>query len=782
MLTADEQGLTESEVAERCAAGATNDARQETSRSVLDIVRANVLTRFNAILGGLLVVILIVGPLQDALFGIVLVANALVGIVQELRAKRSLDRLALLTVPSASVVRSGKVSRLALAAIVLDDVLVLDRGDQVVVDGIVLRSDHLEVDESLLTGESEPVPKVAGDEVLSGSFVVAGSGSCRATRVGRDAYARQLASEARAFTLVHSELRAGIDRILRIVTWVLVPTAALLVSSQVASHESLSDALRGSVAGIGSMVPEGLVLLTSVAFAAGVVRLARRRVLVQDLAAIEVLARVDVVCLDKTGTLTEKELVMTSLEMVGGSDDAATLSVLNTLASSEKHPNPTLAAIAAKTSGAAGLRCLDLVPFSSARKWSAIDCGDSGAWILGAPEIVMPDRGDVALLARVEALAEDGGRVVLLARAVPGLSGEQLPASREPAALVVLQERVRSDARGTLAFFAAQGVAVKVLSGDHPATVASVAARVGLEPGSPVDARELRGGDVGLEQALSKATVFGRVSPQQKRAMVAALQRQGHVVAMTGDGVNDVLALKAADLGVAMASGSSASRAVAPIVLLDSSFAGLPQVLDEGRRVIANIERVACLFVTKTVYAWLLALSVGVARLPFPFLPRHLTVISSLTIGIPAFFLALAPNTERARPAFVNRVVRFAVPAGTVAAAATFAAYALARSEPSSSMVEARTGATLALFGIGLWVLGILARPWTIGRQALVVAMAMVFACVMALPPARTFFELDAPTPLVAVEVLGAVAVGNAALEVGWRVSRSLELRWRRRR
>jgi len=752
-------GLTAAAVAERVARGQINDVPAAPSRTVREIVRANVLTRFNALLGSLLVVILIVGPIQDALFGGVLIANAAIGILQELRAKRTLDRLAVLTAPAARIVREGTVREMPVSAVVLDDVLELHPGDQVVVDGAVLEASGLEVDESLLTGESEPVVKRAGDEVLSGSFVAAGSGRFRATRVGAEAYAAQLAEQARRFTLTRSELRTGIDRILRIVTWLLVPTAILLLASQLRSNAGLREALRGSVAGTVAMVPEGLVLLTSVAFAVGVVRLARRRVLVQELPAVEVLARVDVLCIDKTGTLTEGHLAVEEVEVLG--EGAAHREALAALAAADPHPNATLRAIgeAFPDGGRTGWAPVRAVPFASARRWSAAAFGPHGAWVLGAPEALVPD-GSTPVRGRALEHAEAGRRVVLLSRTEALPDGERLPERLEPVAFVILGDRVRETASRTLAYFARQGVRVKVISGDHPATVAAVARRVGAEGADdPVDGAALPEDPEALEQVLEERSVFGRIGPQQKRAMVGALRSRGHVVAMTGDGVNDVLALKDADIGVAMGSGSSATRAVAQLVLLDSTFDALPSVVGEGRRVLGNIERTSNLYVTKTAYAMLIALGVGVAGLPFPFLPRHLTLIGSLTIGIPSFFLALAPNRERSRPGFLARVLRFAVPAGTLAAAATFLAYVLARDEPGVSLAEARTAATMVLLWIGFLVLSVIAAPLTRWRLALVWAMPALFVLALLVPEARTFFALHPPPLIVWLAGFGIAAL-----------------------
>jgi cation-transporting P-type ATPase E len=767
------EGLTRAEAAERRRSGESHEVATRTSRSVKDIVRANVLTRFNAILGALLLVILVVGPLQDAVFGLILVANTGIGIVQELRAKRTLDRLAVVSAPTARVVREGRVRERPAADVVLDDVLALQPGDQVVVDGVMREADGLEVDESLLTGEAEPLSKRPGAPVLSGSFVVAGTGRYQAARVGADAYAERLAGQARHFTLVRSDLRDGIDRLLRVLTWVLWPVGVLLVVSQLLADHPLDDAVRGSVAGVVTMVPEGLVLLTSIAFAVGAVRLGQRRVLVRELPALEGLARVDVVCLDKTGTLTSGHLRLVAVEPLdggeGSGDGEEVADVLAAMGAADPHPNASLQAVADAYARPPGWTLRRSVPFSSARKWSAADFGASGAWVLGAPEVLLTGRADAWVHARVDRHTRAGRRVLLLARGAALTGDEALPEPLRPAALVVLGDELRDDAADTLRYFAEQGVAVKIVSGDHPDTVAAVGDALGLErAGGPVDARDLPSDPPALAQVLETSTVFGRVMPAQKRAMVAALQARGHTVAMTGDGVNDVLALKDADIGVAMGSGTSATRAVAQVVLLDSRFSALPHVVAEGRRVIGNVERVANLFLTKTVYATLLALAVGIAQLPFPFLPRHLTLVSVFTIGLPGFFLALAPNRQRARPGFVGRVMRFAVPAGAVAAAATFTAYGLAREEVDVSLTEARTAGTLVLVGVALWVLGILARPANRARRLLVGAMAAGFLATLALPAARGFFALDPPKPLVWLAAVGVVALAGLALEAGW--------------
>jgi cation-transporting P-type ATPase E len=775
------QGLTVAEVAERVESGRVNRAPGGTSRSMWDIVRANVFTRFNAILGTLLVVILTIGPLQDALFGVVLVANTGIGIYQEWRAKRTLDRLSLLTAPAVTVARNGERREISLEDVVDDDVVELGQGTQIVADGEVLAADALEVDESLLSGESVPEARGPGDEVLSGSFVTAGQGWYRADRIGAESYANQLASEARRFSLVRSELRRGTDRILQFVTWLIIPIAILLIFSQLAesTDDSIGDAIRGTVAGVGSMIPEGLVLLTSIAFTAGVLRLGRRQVLVQELAAIEGLARVDIVCTDKTGTITEPSLEVADVHPLDGVDAGNAESALGALAAADPEPNASMRALADRYPSP-GWTPTWRVAFSSAKRYSGTGFREHGDWVLGAPNVLLDaargdGRGDESERDRAAALVDQetrqGRRVLLLARTRGEPSGDG-PPEGQPVALVVIEERIRENARSTLDYFASQDVTVKVVSGDDPRTVGAVAARVGIANAeSPRDARELPDDPDELADVMETTGVFGRVGPQQKQAMVRALQARGHTVAMTGDGVNDVLALKEADLGVAMGSGAPVSRAVAPVVLLDSDFGSLPPVLGEGRRVIANVERVANLFLTKTVYAALLALIVGVARVPFPFLPRHLTIVSSLTIGIPAFFLALAPNAQRARPGFVERVLRFAVPAGTVAAACTIAAYALARSESGVSQTEARTTATITLFLVALWVLAILARPTNPWRAGLVLAMAGAFAVIMAVPGLQDFFALNPPRNELVLAAIGIAAAGGFVIEMGWRIS-----------
>ncbi len=767
-------GLTAAEVQERTARGQVNDSGERTSRTLSEIIRANVFTRFNAILGVALLAILIIGGLQDATFGIILVFNSGIGIFQEVRAKRKLDQLAVLNAPRARVVRDGQATDVAVETVVLDDLLELRTGDQIPCDGAVRAADGLEVDESLLTGESDPLDKRVGDEVLSGSFVVAGSGRFQATRVGADAYAAKLAAEARRFQLTRSELMDGINTILRIITWVLIPVSGLLLWSQTRDHD-FSEGVRFTVAGVVAMVPEGLVLLTSIAFMVAALSLARRNVLVQELPAVEGLARVDVVCLDKTGTLTEGEIVFDELEAWDGGDQDLCAQALGAIADDENR-NATAVALAAHFESPGWTRT-GAVPFSSARKWSAVQFDGQGSWVMGAPEMVFPDVSTPAsgtVRARADEIAAGGRRTLVLARSDAPLDGEVLPSPLTPVALVMFAEKVRPDAAETLAYFHDQGVTLRVISGDNPRTVAAVASRLGL-PGAEdggFDARELPEDEAEMAEVLEQHAVFGRVTPQQKRAMVGALQSKGHVVAMTGDGVNDALALKDADIGVAMGSGAAATRAVAQLVLLDGKFATLPGVVAEGRRVIANIERSANLFVTKTVYAVIIAIAVVIAAWPYPYLPRHLTIISTFTIGIPGFFLALAPNPRRYIPGFILRVLRFTIPAGTIAAGAALVAYAIARYGHDLNNREIRTTSALVLIAVGLWVLVIQARPFNWWKSLLVASMAGSIAVILAVGFIRDFYAVEMPPANVLLEASGVALVAIILLEVAFRLSR----------
>ena len=811
-------GLSAVGVAARVRDGLTNAYRVRTSRSTTAILRANIFTIFNAILATALIIVLTVGHWADALFGFVLILNTATGTIAEVRAKRALDRLAFLDAPTACVVRDGREIELAVADVVLDDVLRLRSGEQVPADATVLDAEGLEVDESILTGESDPVRPRTGDRVLSGTTVTAGTALARATAVGAASYANRLAREARRYSVVTSELQVGTNRVLRWISWVIVPVALLLLWSQMhgtaisassaANAASAADsagaamgqwrtALVASVAGVVGMVPQGLVLLTSVNFATASLTLARRRVLVQELPAVEVLARVDTLCLDKTGTLTTGRIALTDVladDGAGGLVDATTALREPLLAlTGGADPNATAKAVREglieplepSTDGTAlpgpesvEPRVHDTIAFSSRRKWSAAVL-DEETWLMGAPEILFAGAdGGPELLAHAQRLSTGGVRVVAIARAQQSCrrddDGEaQLPEGRHAVGLVVLSEQIRPDAAQTLAYFRAQGVDVKIISGDNPTTVAAVAADAGVvspSGGAPtaLDARELPTEATdstaldALAEAVEGAQVLGRVVPEQKRALVQALQSRGHTVAMTGDGVNDSLALKDADLGIAMGNGAPATKAVARMVLLSGEFSALPGVVAEGRRVMANTERIASLFLAKTIYASLIAVVVAITAIGYPFLPRQLTIVSSLTIGIPAFALALAPNDRRYRSGFLRRVLTLAVPAGLVAGIMTLAARQWLALE-GAEQAQVTTAATLVLVVSGLSLLTLTARPLLGWRLGLVLLMAGAAVLGVLIPGVREFFVLAWPDPgtwLTIVVAGGAAVVG----------------------
>ncbi|BDY26931.1 HAD-IC family P-type ATPase [Mycolicibacterium mageritense] len=811
-LTTTSAGLTDAEVAQRVADGKTNDVPTRAARSVSEIVRANVFTRINAILGVLFIIVLSTGSIINGAFGLLIIANSAIGIIQEIRAKQTLDKLAIVGQAKPTVRRESGSRAVLPAEVVLDDVIELGPGDQIVVDGELIEEANLEVDESLLTGEADPIAKDVGDAVMSGSFVVAGTGAYRATKVGREAYAAKLAEEASKFTLVKSELRNGINKILQVITYMLVPAGLLIIYTQLFTTdprilESLEQTFhdivdndggwRESLAIIMSqifttdavwhepvlrmvgalvpMVPEGLVLMTSIAFAVGVIRLGRRQCLVNELPAIEGLARVDVVCADKTGTLTENGMRVSDLQSLA---DYPVADVLAQLAADDARPNASMLAIAEAYPQPPGWTATATAPFKSATKWSGASYGEHGNWVIGAPDVLLDPSSPAA--EQAEQIGAQGLRVLLVGSSDRAVDAPDAPGAVTPVALVVLEQRVRPDARDTLDYFASQHVTVKVISGDNAVSVGAVAGTLGLH-GETMDARRLPEESDALAETLEEYTTFGRVRPDQKRAMVHALQSRGHNVAMTGDGVNDVLALKDADIGVAMGSGSSASRAVAQIVLLDNRFATLPYVVGEGRRVIGNIERVSNLFLTKTVYSVLLAILVGLAGLSakifgtdpllYPFQPIHVTIAAWFTIGIPAFILSLAPNNERAHSGFVRRVMTSALPSGLVVGTVTFVSYLLAYQGKAASVTEqtqASTAALITLLVSSVWVLSVVARPYEWWRVLLVAVSVLAYVLIFAMPVTQKLFMLDPSNAPLTFMALGIGVIGAALIEVLW--------------
>ena len=795
-------GLTSKEVVQRIESGQSNAVKTSTSRSVQDIVRANVFTLFNGIIFAAMVLVLITGSWRDAVFGFVIIINTGIGIVTELRAKRTLDKLSILVASEFLVHRDGRDVEVPHNEIVLDDLLWIRAGEQVPADGQIIQTWGLELDESMLTGESRTVRHKVGEQVYSGATAVSGMALVKVNAVGSHSYAATLTAQAKVYKKTVSDLNKGINTILKFMTFLVVPLCILLILSQIHTVGGWGTALStgewrqavvSAVAGVVGMIPEGLVLLTSLNFAVAAMRLARHNTLVQELESVETLARVDALNLDKTGTITDGGIAFNRLVMLDSANAAAEQAATQALydCCNEEQPNGTgqavLAGLKAQGYGAGAVE--SRVPFSSARKWSAVrKSGET--WYMGAPEVIISAlEGDYSsVLQQVNEYANDGNRVLLVARSTAPLSprsglrdaveganvsdGPQLDVQAEPVALVLCSEKIREDAERTLAWFREQGVRCRVISGDNPVTVGAIARRVKLtgdhEPVA-MDARELPEDVNELARVLENVDVLGRVLPDQKKAIVQALHTQNHVVAMTGDGVNDALAIKEADLGIAMGNAAPATKAVAQVVLVDSKFSHLPDVVARGRQVMANMERVASLFLVKTVYSALISLGVVLTQIPYPYLPRHITYIGALTIGMPAFILALAPNTRRYMPGFLKRVVAFALPGGIATALSVLlAAWVLPPvmgwnvTGDAADLSALRATSAIILFAMGVFVLARVARPLNGWRGVLVAVFAAAGVIGAFVPFVANFFALILPTGATMVATL--IALAGSAL------------------
>jgi P-type E1-E2 ATPase len=779
VLASSPTGLTEAEAARRLEARGELP-RRRSSRSYTSIIRANTLTIPNAILLFFGVLTIVFASWRDALFLGILIANIVIGSFQEIRSKRALDRLAALVAPEAVVVRDGVDRRVPVDHVVVGDVVRLAAGDQVVADGTVASADGLALDEANLTGESEAAVRGVGEPVWSGSFAVEGDALFEATAVGPDSRAEQLTATARTFRHPRSPLEQANDRLLLWLVALAVPLAIGLTISVFAHSESGVSRVQAVTAGIVNLVPEGLILLISVTAAVSAFKMARRGVLAQQLNAIESLASVDVLCTDKTGTLTEPTLRVVGVIPAGGEDEASLSRELSTYAASAPSRNLTLEAIAeAKLADVEGRQVLAQVPFSSRRRWSALDLGDERL-VLGAPERFA--RADAGLADRARAEASSGRRVLALGRSESPLptgdSERQFPDDVQALGLVVLAERLRPNAGETVAFFTAQEVDLKVLSGDAPATVGAIARDAGVPGSAPaLDGEALPAESPELREAVSAAPAVGRISPEGKRAVVDALAEGGRYVGMIGDGVNDVPALKEARLAIAQGSGTQMSRSVSDLVLVHDDFGVVPGMVAEGRQILRNIQRVAQLFVTKTVFAAVVGLAVGIPTGVFPLLPRQFTVASTVTIGIPAFLLALAPSTGAWRPeGFLRSVARFSIPAGIGIGIGIIAGYLVARYAFDLGLTRSRTVATGTVVVCGLAVVMRLERQR--GRRRLAVAglcllMALLFALALIVPFLRHFYELAKPDgDVVAAWAIGTV-VGVTAMLGALRLSGS---------
>ena len=761
-----EQGLTSEQARALLAAGWGNEAVASPAKSDKQIVRDNVFTYFNLIFIVLAGCLLLVGDIWDMSFLLLAAANTAIGIVQQLRSKRTIEKLTVLTASTADVIRDGEKQRIPVDRLVREDVVEFGSGAQIPADGTIL-SGQVQVNEGLVTGEADAITKKPGDGLLSGSFVISGRCRARLDRVGADSYAARLTLAAKKEAApAKSEMMRSLDRLIRFIGVALIPIGIALFYNQFAVQDlGLRQSVVSMVAALVGMIPEGLYLLTSVALAVSVVRLARNRTLIHEMSAIETLARVDVLCVDKTGTITRpemevREVVPLDVEAYPQQDIA---DILGSFYQVMEADNDTARALAEKFSRGLGWRAEAVIPFTSATKWSAVTFSSHGTFAVGAPESIL-GRDFGPLEARCRYFAEKGCRVLLLAQC-DGAAEGRLDGLILPVALLVLENPVRPDAVKTFAYFASQGVAVKVISGDNPVTVSAVAAQAGIDgAGDWVDARELKT-DQDIARAIQKYTVFGRVVPGQKRKIVRALQSAGHIAAMTGDGVNDVLALKDADCGIAMASGADAACQAAQLVLLDSDFSALPKVVAEGRRVINNIQRASALYLVKNILSFFLAIITLFADFPYPFVPMQLTLISALTIGIPSFFLALEPNHDLVRGKFMRNVLRRACPGGLtdilVILFAELFVFTL-----DLTLGELTTICVILMAVNGLTVLYYVSRPLDLKRGLLLGTMcAAMLVAMLTMGDLFSLIPLSFPAVLVLIVLVMLVVPCNMYLE-----------------
>lgn len=719
------QGLMPQQVEQRMAQGLHNGDSGVKSKTEGQIIRENVFTFFNLLNFALALAVILVGSPRSALFMGVILSNIVIGSFQGIRAKRTIDKLSLISSPKANVIRGGQRFTIQVEDVVLDDILLLESGNQICSDAMVA-SGECEVNESLLTGEADPILKRPGDQLLSGSFLVSGSCCAQVEHVGRENYANQITGDAKTVKKRNSEIMNSIDFIVKIIGFAILPIGGLLFWKQ---YFVLGDTFQNSVvstaAAMVGMIPEGLVLLISLAFAVSVIKLSARKTLCQDMYCVETLARVDVLCLDKTGTITEGSMQVDEIVPFAGFSEEGMKEALTALVNALPDSNPTFLALKDHLPGASSWRAGDLVPFSSARKWSGAYFPGRGSYVMGAGEFILGPAFE-GVKAQVEEYSKNGQRVLLLARSDQAFDGKELPGGLSSMGLVLISDKIRKEAPRTLRYFADQGVDLKVISGDNAVTVSNIARKAGLENAHRyVDAATLRT-EEDIRRAVREYSVFGRVTPQQKLAFVKALKEDGHTVAMTGDGVNDVLALKEADCSIAMASGSDAARTVSNLVLLDSNFASMPVVVQEGRRSINNLQRSSSLFLVKTIFSALIGVLFIFINYTYPFEPIQQTLISSLTIGVPSFILALEPNNDRLRGKFISNVIRMCIPAALTMTANIVALCAL--TEPLGlTSAEASTMAVIMTAMTGFIMLFKVSAPFNTLRGLLFGAMLSAF-------------------------------------------------------
>lgn len=779
------RGLSSAEVSARVAAGKVNGKQNIKTKSVAEIVVTNAFTFFN-LLVLIFAGIIIIFDLGVNQMGFVLIVlfNLFIGIFQELKAKRTIDKLSLLSAPKVRAVRDGVQKDIALKDIVLDETILLETGNQICADSTIIEG-AIEVNESLLTGEPDAVTKNVGDEIYSGSFVVSGRAVSRAIRVGKENYATKISSGAKYIKKNNSQVLRSLMRFIKLMTIFIIPLGIALFTVKFFADGNLKGALTDTLTSLISMIPSGLIFLTSAVFAVSVVRLSKHKALAQDLYAAEALARIDVLCLDKTGTITEGSMEVAGILPTSGSEEDFKR-FLKDLTAATADNNPTADAIEKYVEN---LEVTEIassaIPFSSARKWSGANFKDGGR-VIGAAEFVFKDNPPEGMKEYIKEQSEKGVRVLVAARCASPVSNDSLEAP-ELAGYLLITDKVRKEAPDTLRYFAKQGVTIKIISGDNPVTVKSIAERAGLEDAANfVDATTLSEEDI--PEAAQKYSVFGRVTPEQKLALVKALKNAGHTVAMTGDGVNDVLALKESDCSVAMAAGSDAAKNVAQIVLLDSNFASMPKVVAEGRRSINNLERSASLFLVKSIYSLLVAFFLFIPGTSLPYSLINLTLLSGLTVGLPSFILALEPNKERVTGKFLDKIIAKALPGALSMFLVIVGMSLIYMLSPSikgaisdkeitlgfSAMIDAFKGllpvdkalfqfqstCLIAMAFVSFMFLFRLCWRFNTIRIVMYAVLLSAFVAVFFIPPFRVFFALASYLPLTSIWlILGSVAV-----------------------
>ncbi|NLK22569.1 MAG: HAD-IC family P-type ATPase [Clostridiales bacterium] len=735
-------GLSDSEVKDRILKGEVNKLPKAPSRTLWQMIRANFFNVFTIINVVLAAVVILAGSPKNAIFAFVIIINSFVGISQEMKSKKTLEKLSVLNMAHAIVVRNGKKQKISIEELVKDDIVYLDAGQQILADCETVQSDELEIDESMLTGEADPVHKLGKDKLLSGSFVVAGEGYGRVTSVGKETYSSKLAEEARKFKITNSELQEAINKIIKVLLWLIVPIGiCLMITQLVFTKCSYNEAAIAAVSGIVGMIPEGLVLLTSTTFIVSVVKLAKYHTLVQQLSATEGLARVDILCLDKTGTITEGKLELTEVVPLNGNSKEEIDHVLAALVHNMPSKNPTQQAILDKYTKCPTVNVIEKVPFSSKRKWGGLNIKEYGSWLMGAPEIILGTKYDL-YKDIIEKNASKGMRVLLLAKKNEGSLKDGLD-NIEEKAIILIQDIIREEAPSVLGYFEKQGVNVKVISGDNPVTVSAVAKRADVHAAERyVDARTLPDSVDELKEVVDSYTVFGRVTPHQKKNIVKALQANKHTVAMTGDGVNDVLALKESDCGIAMANGFDATKAVAQLVLMNSDFSSLPKVVEEGRKQINNLERVSELFLSKTVFFVIIAFVFCIMMLPYPILPIQSSLVGGLAIGLPSVVLAMLPYDGKVRKEdFLTTILKKSLPNGIATVIFTTIAFVIAYNS-NNGLDYARTVALLVYAGISFVILLKVALPINKLKAVTVVGSMTIFALAYFIALPRKVFSL----------------------------------------